>query len=45
MAALLIKVIKDITGWPPTSVQHIITDVIVTVHDVKLRKHKKEIVI
>ena len=37
--------IKDITRWLQTSVQHIITDVIVTIHDVKLRKHKEEIVI
>ena len=35
----------DSTRWPQTSVQHIITDVTVTVHDVKLRKHKEEIVI
>ena len=37
--------IKDITRWLQTSVQHIIIDVLGTVHDVKLRKHKKEIVI
>ena len=37
--------IKDITRWPKTSVQHIIMDVIGTVHDVKLRKHMEEIVI
>ena len=37
--------IKEITRSPQTSVQYIITDVIITVHDVKLRKHKEEIVI
>ena len=36
--------INDITRWPQTSVQHIITDAIVAAHDVKLKKHKEEIV-
>ena len=37
--------IKDITRWPQTYVQHIITDVTVTVHDIKSSKHKEKIVI
>ena len=36
--------IKDIARWPQTSVQHIITDVIVTVHDVKSSEHMEKIV-
>ena len=42
MKRLYCETFKDITRWPQTFVQHIITDAIVTVHHVKSSKKQGE---